>query len=375
MDWIRKVNPVTTTAMKKPQLFFGLVLVATIVSLVLLRFVRRDNNDVAQQPPSPSSVVSHGSSPELTNENTPSGSMPSQKEIIQAQKRGEARLAEMGITPGMSEQQIQAKMVEWAKSQREKIADSWRKPINFYGEVLDQSNQPIQNVKAHLVWTDTSTTGSSESDRFSDTKGQFNLVGVTGKLLQVWLSKEGYYVPKTNQIDFDYSEGFLSFPDNPVAFRLVKKGDGADLITSAYGVFRTLDFSAPRDGIPIRVDFFGRKTGAAGQMEVRQVKPTYETLKTSSGWSYWLAILDGGFVEHNDEFPFSAPESGYQPVVEFNFRKGEPNWMTSIEKNYYISFGNPRKYGRIRVETSMTTGTILEYAINPDGSRNLEPKN
>jgi hypothetical protein len=60
--------------------------------------------------------------------------------------------------------------------------------------------------------------------------------------------------------------------------------------------------------------------------------------------------------------------------MEFKFRKGETNWTDRIDKVFYIAFGNPRRYGRVRVETTMTTGTILEYAINPDGSRYLEPK-
>jgi hypothetical protein len=61
-------------------------------------------------------------------------------------------------------------------------------------------------------------------------------------------------------------------------------------------------------------------------------------------------------------------------VVEFKFQKGDANWTERLDKTFYIAFGNPRKYGRIHVETTMTTGTILEYAVNPDGSRNLESK-
>jgi hypothetical protein len=91
-------------------------------------------------------------------------------------------------------------------------------------------------------------------------------------------------------------------------------------------------------------------------------------------WSYRLAIADGGFIETSEEFPFQAPESGYQPVVEFNFHKDKPSWTEHLDKTFYVAFGNPRRYGRIHVVTSMTNGTILDYAISPDGTRNLEPK-
>ena len=124
------------------------------------------------------------------------------------------------------------------------------------------------------------------------------------------------------------------------------------------------------DGSPVRVDFFNQKVGRDGQMEISE-----NINKYGNGWSYRLAIPDGGLIETTDEFPFEAPESGYQPVVELKFQKGDPNWTERLDKTFYIAFGSPRKYGRIHIETTMTTGTILEYAINPNGSQNLEPKN
>jgi hypothetical protein len=107
-------------------------------------------------------------------------------------------------------------------------------------------------------------------------------------------------------------------------------------------------------------------------MELSAVKPRVG--QPASGWSYRLSIPDGGLTECNDEFPYEAPESGYQSTIEFKFKTGETNWTESIDKTFYIAFGNPRRYGRIHVETTISTGTILTYAINPDGSRNLEPK-
>jgi hypothetical protein len=46
-----------------------------------------------------------------------------------------------------------------------------------------------------------------------------------------------------------------------------------------------------------------------------------------------------------------------------------------LNQQYYISFGQPRRYGWLKVETRIGSGgAVLEYAINPDGSRYLEPK-
>jgi hypothetical protein len=310
---------------------------------------------------------SRGAARRVENRNTP--------DFAQASAEQERKLAEMGVTPGMTKEQMQQRLADWGRAQREMVAEKWRNPIEFYGKVVDQHDQPVAGTQIHFVWTDTSVNGSSEANKSTDAQGKFALSGTTGRLLQVWLSKDGYYVPKTNQNNFDYATGYMADPNNPVIFRLVKKGEGAELITSQHGMSSTLDFSVSTpDGSPVRVDFFNRKTGRDGQMEVSQNKPAYGAWQTATGWSYRLAILDGGFVETSDEFPFEAPASGYQPVVEFKFQKGDPNWTEQINKTFYIVFGEPRRYGRIRVETTMTTGTILEYAVNPDGSRNLEPK-
>ena len=88
-----------------------------------------------------------------------------------------------------------------------------------------------------------------------------------------------------------------------------------------------------------------------------------------------MELTNGGFVEENDEFPFEAPEGGYRSVVDFHFEKGTVNWREDVKKSYYIKFGNPARYGWLHVDTSiLMSGVPLTYAINPDGSRNLEPK-
>ena len=44
-------------------------------------------------------------------------------------------------------------------------------------------------------------------------------------------------------------------------------------------------------------------------------------------------------------------------------------------KDYYIKFGSPPRYGRLHLETLIEMqGARLTYAINPTGSRNLEPQ-
>lgn len=158
-----------------------------------------------------------------------------------------------------------------------------------------------------------------------------------------------------------------------MVFSLRKKGTGAELITSEKGMRPNVAVRAPRDRVPVKVDFFEKQASPNGQLEIRQHKPP---LREATEWSFRLNIPDGGFVENSDEFQFEAPESGYKATVEYHFTKGETNWTTQVNKQFYIAFGQPRKYGWLRIESNLGQETvILTYAINPSGSRNLEPAN
>jgi hypothetical protein len=153
-----------------------------------------------------------------------------------------------------------------------------------------------------------------------------------------------------------------------------KRGPGADLITSQYGVKDYLGVSVPLDGAPAELDMLERNAGQ-GPLTISQTKPPYESWKQASEWAFRMEIPGGGFLETRDEFPFEAPANGYQSAVEFSFQKGQTNWEAHLSKDYYFRFGSPPRYGRLHLETSiMMSGARLTYAINPNSSRYLEPK-
>ncbi len=266
---------------------------------------------------------------------------------------------------------------------RNKLADpqyDWKQPISFYGRVVDEGNQPVASAIAHFSWTDLSPSGTSEADAQSDSNGLFSLVGRTGKRVSVTVSKEGFYTTPSEKLSsFEYANPadglFTPDPNQPVVFHLRKKGAGAELVTSAYGASWNFPIHIPRDGAPVDIDLLKRSVGQNGQLRISETKPDYGHWKAANSWSFRMEIPDGGFVEENDEFEFEAPQTNYQPIIEFRFEKGTPGWADGIRRNYYIKFGEPPRYGRLRVETSIDMGgATLSYAINPDGTRNLEPK-
>ena len=105
----------------------------------------------------------------------------------------------------------------------------------------------------------------------------------------------------------------------------------------------------------------------------------YEPKDFKTGQNTWylrIAVPDGGIIENQDEFPYEAPDSGYVPSQEWKFTDGAPGWKGSIERQFYIRFGSPPRFGRLNLScASLYSGVSIGYAINPDGSRNREPNN
>jgi hypothetical protein len=177
---------------------------------------------------------------------------------------------------------------------------------------------------------------------------------------------------------FEYanpSDGLFT-PDqnNPVVFHLQKKGVGVDLVTSDHGIDSDLHFAPPTNGTPVFVDFFNQNVGENGQLKIEGWKELKDRKTAQNNWGFRLTVPDGGLIVENDEFPFEAPDTDYQSVLEWYFKDGDPDWKGFLQKKFYIKFGNPPRYGIVTVETTaFAPGVYLHYAFNPTGSRNLEP--
>jgi hypothetical protein len=91
-------------------------------------------------------------------------------------------------------------------------------------------------------------------------------------------------------------------------------------------------------------------------------------------WKLQLSVLNGGLVETDEEFAFQAPQNGYQPSIVIDMPATNQNWLGEIRSKYYVQLPDG-KYGRIDFYLLPYNGVFkVQSAINPDGSRNLEPK-
>lgn len=265
----------------------------------------------------------------------------------------------------------------WAITRQKDKSDhnwEWRMPIDFYGRVVDENDQPIAGASIEFSWTDLSPAGNSTARTSSDSSGAFFLRGKSGRHLQVDISKEGFYKPVSERLkSFDFAafwEANYYEPDaaQPVTFHLRKRGAGATLSSGE------VQASVGADGAPVRLDLLSSaRISPAGQLEIAAVTNTEKYPPARFDWRASITVPDGGLIEHNLEFPFEAPNEGYQPTVEFQMPANALDWKRVVEKDYFIRFGTPPKFGRIHIRFNGAAQRVsVRYAVNPSGSRNLE---
>lgn len=324
--------------------------------------------------PMPSTPVEAQNQPPLHRTSPNSPQAPSS--VAPALPRSHSQTSNTVVVEGVP---VSEDVIRYIQSVKADPLYDWKQLINFYGKAVDENNQSVAGASVDYTWSTISTNGTLTKHGVTDGAGLFE-IHETGKRISISVSKEGYYTtPSERLMSYEYANPgdglFTPDPANPVVFHLRKQGRGVDLITSHYGASSTFPVNIPRDGSPVMLDVIQRKVGNSGQIQISENKPAHDAWQQATSWWFRMEIPDGGFVEQKDEFPFEAPESGYQNVVQFEFQQGQTNWTTGLKKDFYVKFGNPPRYGRFQVQTDISYGgAIITYAINPDGSRNLEPK-
>jgi hypothetical protein len=253
----------------------------------------------------------------------------------------------------------------------------WKQPINFYGKVVDENEQPVEGAAAHFKWTDLSANGTSEYQTVSDAAGLFAMENQKGKRLSVTVSKAGYYSAADARLaSFEYANPydgkFTPDPNRPVILHLRKKGDTELLLT------RNVRFIVPHGETPSGFDPVRCKMSPDGPMlfalsaiATNEFQATHLRLQ--------IQIRGGGIQIAEGEFAFEAPEDGYQVTLEFGNAEVPLNqWPSELQCYFY--FGEPRRYGRLQFSRSVLGGRVgvdrsllvLTCWINESSSRNLE---
>lgn len=261
----------------------------------------------------------------------------------------------------------------WPERTRKLKADpqyEWKTPIEFYGKVIDQEDKPVAGVVVNMDWTDMSPKGTSEAERTTNASGLFSISGIQGKNFGIRsLVKDGY-VPfqKSNPHSFEYAgfwEPSYHVPDKgkPVIFRLRKKGETAALAKASGKI--VLEFGKAAT-IPMP-----REMNSSTVLKVT----VFENTASPRKWNAALLVEGGGIVPTIEEFPFEAPEQGYQSSLELNQSSlRSPGWQDLFQGGqFYLK--TDKGYGLLKLEQIVGKKTLrYSLVINSKGDRNLEPE-
>lgn len=258
----------------------------------------------------------------------------------------------------------------------EKIIANWQAPIEFYGKVVDENSNAVAGARVSFYWFEEPTeNGNRSATTQSDAAGLFLLQGARGPTLAVSVSKDGYYSSQEREHPvFRYGsfagDDFSPDPRNPVVFHLKKKSASEPLVKWKH------NYRIPLDGTAFEINLSTGEPAKAGMGDITIQCPTENPKEAGQkyNWHCRVAMLNGGVVRTDEEFPFLAPETGYTPAIEIDMPADAKEWADEARFKFYYHLADGR-YGRISF-SMIAHGQhfcIIDAIQNPSGSRNLEP--
>ncbi|MBN9693245.1 MAG: carboxypeptidase regulatory-like domain-containing protein [Verrucomicrobia bacterium] len=259
---------------------------------------------------------------------------------------------------------------------------NWKRPINFFGVVFDEENRPIENAEVNFQWNEADR-GTQSATAFSDDRGYVKLLDRRGYVLLATARKDGYYTTRLGNIYLNYAEPWdpkfhQPDPDRHVILKLRRKGVPEPLIER-----RMLTFPGSAEEGVISIDLLGQR--AFDEVADLRIRMNHGPIVETAGrrrfdWTVEVEAIDGGLIEYSsrEEFPFLAPEFGYEPVFRIAMRADSPQWESNFTKRFFFRTRGGMHFGRMELrvspfpENAPPTVTLVEYYLNPAGSRNLE---
>jgi hypothetical protein len=262
-------------------------------------------------------------------------------------------------------------------------------PVEFYGRFIDQNSNPIVGVKINVTVRQQYAVSAIERSSISkeiplgttsEQDGWFAIRGVKGDSLHIdSIQKDGYLLSPKIEKTYEYVssiEPFHSDPQHPVIIKMWKELPVKEQLITGSHVFG-ID-----SGKAYTLDLIqGRKFAgeSAGDLRVRITRPVSAKPGDKYPWSVSIEAINGGLIEAppDDEFMYLAPASGYEPKFEVELNPNDADWKKDINRWFFVCSRNTQVHGRIQVTVyaiyNVHSAVEVNYAINPNGSRNLEP--
>ncbi len=293
-----------------------------------------------------------------------------------------------------------------------KAAQAANQNVTFYGQCLDQDNNPIEGVRVQAKLTKMRKSMLSvvvtESFKYydqletvTDKDGRFEFIDKGSYLLLEQIKRSGYMDARGPE-SFGYRFGQIltgntmagmhkANPLKPIIFTMWKKGEGSTAMQlhDKNGYKSEIGMQKSDMGTVAYFDLSKRsKTGAStgNTIEVtalnegnRHRDPISRKIVGSRfhAWSYTLRIPEGGLVQTDDIFLFRPPETGYEESFNFAVPEGEDGWIGQVEAQKFYFKTTDGNYGAFILNVRATADGGMGFRFkklffNPTGERNLE---
>ena len=250
--------------------------------------------------------------------------------------------------------------------------------IAFYGEVVDQDEQPLSSVTVSFsVWQE--RVGASGAQRYqtvTDGGGRFTIEGKKGASLTLEkFEKEGYRQIVNEGNVFSYagaSQLHQPDPAKPMRFSLAQKGLGGDVVEWS----SQLKFKW--DGTAQRYDLTTGKPSNAGELEIVPRRKRYVELQPRDfDWSVDITMPGGGIVVVDPRRGRVAPSGGYKETLTLGRGYSDRANLLAVTSVHLCAKSANGTYALLelavypdRRETANFAGS-LSGSWNPTGSRVL----
>ena len=263
----------------------------------------------------------------------------------------------------------------------EVVAISNTTPINVYGKIVDQYGQPVAQAEIQggvLINVGLENSGEKKNSTVTDAQGRFQFTGLQGVRFGFIPKKEGYVFDL--KADLKWWDKYKPDPNNPAVFTMWKL-QGTEPMVHAKQTNRMLS-NGQGTVFTVALNPWTGKIDGAGELSVTLTRSVATVRRGVDryDWEVKIEMRGGGLVETLDPYKNMAADTGYQPVLYFTQKAGDPKWTASLYKDFYVQTAQGR-YGRVsldlptdsdRPDRGFGTGLILEAWLNPSGSRNLE---
>jgi hypothetical protein len=267
--------------------------------------------------------------------------------------------------------------------------DLFKTPIELYGRVEDQHGKPVPGATVNLYPVDNPLGKASANAvvMVTDAEGKFSVKGLTGVMLNVDVSKNGYlYISPIGGPSSQASIGYsgeaqdgkrYSNPKTPLVLRLQNPGPLEPLV-----FVRQKRWALAIDGTPLLIALDSEEGKGSHQIEFRLWSNTRDRDKPGANgydafdWTFEARIPGGGFIWSDSDLNFEAPITGYKEKIRYNLPASLPRekWKRFRNGRYFVKFPDGT-HARIKFDVDAGSDRkplYMQSSFNPKiGSRNL----